>query len=368
MLCRKIEVTSYRNIAHAAVSFCDGINVLCGENAQGKTNLLEAVYYAAIGKSFRGQANGELIRFGDPFAVISLDYSGHGREQNLTARLMPGKARILEKNKVPIRRVSDLVGEFRAVLFSPEHLSLIKDGPAERRQFLDIAISGCEPVYLRSLQRYNQILKQRNALLREAAEKPGAFAETGEVWSRQLSAEAAVLAVYRYRYVGKAAEFVKACFAEMTGEKEVPELKYLGVAKEDFSLYSDRAALEEYFFRKLSENTAREVAAGATLWGIHKDDIEIEINGKSARSYCSQGQQRSLALALKMAEGEICREDCGEYPVFLFDDVLSELDGTRREYLLQKIRERQVILTTCEKDSAPAGRQIFVRDGTFSEG
>ena len=120
--------------------------------------------------------------------------------------------------------------------------------------------------------------------------------------------------------------------------------------------------------RKLTGNTAREIAAGATLWGIHKDDVEIELNGKSARSYCSQGQQRSLALALKMAEGEICREDCGEYPVFLFDDVLSELDSARREYLLQKIRGRQVILTTCERDSAPAGRRIFVKNGVFSEG
>lgn len=368
MLCRKIEVTSFRNIAHADVAFCDGINVLCGENAQGKTNLLEAVYYAAIGKSFRGQSNGELIRFGDPFAVLSMDYFGRGREQNITARLLSSKARTLEKNKVPVRRVSDLVGEFRAVLFSPEHLSLIKEGPAERRQFLDIAISGSEPLYLRCLQRYNQILKQRNALLKKAAEDPRVFAETGDVWSVQLAREAAVIADYRCRYVSKAETYVKACFAEMTGERETPALKYLGAAKEEEGLYGDRAAFETFLLQKLRGNTAREIAAGATLYGVHKDDIEIELNGKSARSYCSQGQQRSLALALKMAEGEICREDCGEYPVFLFDDVLSELDGARREYLLQKIRGRQVILTTCEKDSAPAGRRIFVKNGVFSEG
>lgn len=368
MICKKIEVTSYRNIAHAAVSFCDGINVLCGENAQGKTNLLEAVYYAAIGKSFRGQTGNELIRFGDPYSVVSVDFFGRGREQNVTARLISGRVRTLEKNKVPIRRVSDLVGEFRAVLFSPEHLSLIKDGPAERRQFLDIAVCGSEPLYLRSLQRYNQILKQRNALLRKAEDDPAVFRETGEVWSRQLAHEAAVIAAFRAEYVEKAAKYVRECFAEMTGTREIPRLFYLGVAKEKTELYGDPAALESCFFKKLSENTEKEIAAGTTLWGIHKDDIEIELNGKSARSFCSQGQQRSLALALKMAEGEICREDCGEYPVFLFDDVLSELDGTRREYLLQKIRGRQVILTTCERDSAPSGRRIFVRDGVFSEG
>lgn len=368
MICRKIEVTSFRNIAHAAVSFCDGINVLSGENAQGKTNLLEAVYYAAIGKSFRGQTGNELIRFGDPFSVISVDFSGHGREQNITARLIPGRVRTLEKNRVPIRRVSELVGEFRAVLFSPEHLSLVKEGPAERRQFLDIAVCGSEPLYLRSLQRYNQLLKQRNALLREAEENPRLFTETGEVWSAQLAHEAAVIAAYRYRYVGKAEKYVKECFAEMTGTREVPGLQYLGAAKEQTGLYGDAAALEAFFFRKLTENTAREIAAGATLWGTHKDDVEITLNGKSARSFCSQGQQRSLALALKMAEGEICREDCGEYPVFLFDDVLSELDAARREYLLQKIRGRQVILTTCERDGTPNGRKIFVQNGTFAEG
>lgn len=368
MICKKTEVTSYRNIGHAAVSFCDGINVLYGENAQGKTNLLEAIYYAAIGKSFRGQTGNELIRFGDPFSVISVDFSGRGREQNITARLCRGRVRVLEKNKVPIRRVSDLVGEFRAVLFSPEHLSLIKEGPAERRQFLDIAICGSEPLYLRALQRYDQILRQRNILLREAQENPAAFSETGEVWSCQLAKEAAVIAAYRYRYVRKAEKYVKECFAEMTGDREVPELKYLGGAKEDYALYEAPEALSAFFLRRLSENTEREIAAGATLYGIHKDDIGIGINGKNARSYCSQGQQRSLALALKMAEGEICREDCGEYPVFLFDDVLSELDVARRQYLLEKIRGKQVILTTCEKDCTPAGRRIFVRDGSFSEG
>ena len=188
------------------------------------------------------------------------------------------------------------------------------------------------------------------------------------MWSVQLAREAAVIAAYRYRYVGKAETYVKECFAEMTGEREVPALRYLGAAKEEVGLYGDPAALEAFLLRKLRENVAREIAAGATLYGAHKDDVEIELNGKSARSYCSQGQQRSLALALKMAEGEICREDCGEYPVFLFDDVLSELDGARREYLLRKIRGRQVILTTCERDSAPAGRRIFVKNGVFSEG
>lgn len=365
MLCRKIEVSCFRNIEHACVPFCNGVNVLYGENAEGKTNLLEAVYFAAIGKSFRGQSNSEVIRFGEEFAAISLDFSGKGREQNITVRLHRGKARTVERNGVPVARMSELVGEFRAVLFSPEHLSLIKDGPAERRQFLDIAISATEPLYLRSLQRYNQVLKQRNALVKQAVENRAEFENTVDVWSRQLAKEAAVIAKYRVHYIEKAAKYVRDCFAEMTGEREIPALRYLGVGKEDTGVYEDSAACEELCYRRLCENHDREIAAGATLFGIHKDDMEVELNRKPARSYCSQGQQRSLALALKLAEGEICREDCGEYPVFLFDDVLSELDSGRREYLLRKMKEKQVILTTCEQDTAPDGERIFVKNGTY---
>lgn len=365
MLCRRIEVSQFRNIAHANVLFCDGVNVLYGENAEGKTNLLEAIYFAAIGKSFRGQSNSEVIRFGEAFSTLSLNFFGKEREQNITVRLHRGRARTVERNGVPVARMSELVGQFRAVLFCPGHLSLIQSGPAERRQFLDIAVSGMEPLYLRALQRYNQILKQRNALLKSAVEDRAVFEETSDVWSRQLAKEGAIIAKYRVNYIKKAEEYVKNCFAEMTGAREKPTLRYLGLAKEETELYEDCAAYEELCYRRLSENHEREIAAGATLWGIHKDDMEVELNGRPARCYCSQGQQRSLALALKLAEGELCREDCGEYPVFLFDDVLSELDASRREYLLQSIREKQVILTACEEHSVPNGERIFVQNGTY---
>lgn len=367
MFCRKIEVSQFRNIEHAAVVFDEGVNVLYGKNAEGKTNLLEAIYFAAIGKSFRGQSNSEVVRFDSEHAAISLDFFGQEREQNITVRLHRGKARTVEKNKVPIARMSDLVGSFRAVLFSPEHLCLIKDGPAERRQFLDIAISATEPLYLRSLQRYHQILKQRNALLKKAEENRGEFEKTIEIWSAQLAREGALIARYRKRYVEKAAGYVAECFAQMTGSREVPSLFYQSVAKEDISLLEDLAQSEKLLFQKLSTHYDREIAAGATLWGIHKDDIEVLLNGRAARAFCSQGQQRSLALALKLAEGELCREDCGEYPVFLFDDVLSELDRTRQSYLLQKMEQKQVIITTCEKEIVSNPKKIFVKQGTYTQ-
>ena len=367
MLARKITLSDFRNVKKAEITFSEGINVIYGDNAEGKTNILEAIYFASIGKSFRGQHVAEMIRFGEKAATIFLDYKGAGREQSISLELVGSRVRGVQKNRVRIGRLSEIVGSFRAVLFCPEHLSLVKDGPAERRQFLDIAISAADPLYLAALQRYNRILKQRNALIKDAEKNRALFDETIGIWSEQLASEAAFIAKKRKRYVEKAAVFVKECFLEMTGEREEPELTYLGVGGRDPSDYEDQEKTKELLLRKLTENTDREIAAGATLWGTHKDDIDVTLNGKSARSFCSQGQQRSLALALKIAEGELCREELGEYPVFLFDDVLSELDRGRREYLLNRIKGKQVIMTTCEKEGLLADHLILVKGGTYEE-
>lgn len=367
MLARKITLSNFRNIETAALSFHEGTNVLYGDNAEGKTNLLEAIYFASIGKSFRGQHTNEVIRFGEKEAILSLDFRAGGREQNIALCLGGGRVRAAEKNRVKCRRMSEIVGSFRAVLFCPEHLSLIKEGPAERRQFLDIAISAAEPLYLGALQRYNRILKQRNALIKGAERDRALFDATVDIWSRQLAHEAAAIAKSRKRYIEKAAVFMKECFAEMTSSREEPALLYMGVGGKDFSDYEVDDKTEEILYNKLTSNHEREIAAGATLWGTHKDDVEVTLNGKSARSFCSQGQQRSLALALKIAEGELCRLDCGEYPVFLFDDVLSELDRGRREYLLNHIKGKQVIMTTCEKEGFSADHMILVKNGTYEK-
>ncbi len=365
MRARKITVRDFRNIKEATVEFADGINVIYGDNAEGKTNLLEALYFAAIGKSFRGQHVSELIRFGEREAYLLLDFHAAGRDQSISLGLSGARVRSALKNRVKCRRMSELVGSFRAVLFCPEHLSLIKDGPAERRQFLDIAISAAEPLYLSALQRYNRVLKQRNTLLKAAEKDMDLFLATVPVWSKQLAREGAYIARSRARYVKKAAAIVKSCFADMTGEREEPELLYLGVGGKDYNDYENLEKTEELLLKKLTENHIREIAAGTTLWGIHKDDIEVLLNGRSARSFCSQGQQRSLALSLKIAEGELCKQDSGEYPVFLFDDVLSELDRSRREYLLHHALGKQVIMTTCEKEGLEADHLILVKNGTY---
>jgi DNA replication and repair protein RecF len=264
-----------------------------------------------------------------------------------------------------------MVGCFKVVLFCPEHLSIIKDGPSMRRNFLDVAISQIRPLYMRSLQKYATILKERNALIRDAEENRASFDSMIDLYSEQLANEAALITLYRVKYIKKLKGYVSECFTEMTGDREIPEIEYISSCKlpedECFDIEKCRNAYRELY----SSHHDREIGAGATLWGIHKDDMEISLNGNRARIFASQGQQRSLSLALKLAEGEIIKDECGgDYPVFLFDDVLSELDRGRREYLISKIRGRQVIMSGCEKieiegEGEVAHRVIHVDSGTF---
>ncbi len=367
MECKKIRIRNFRNIREAELAFDSGVNILVGDNAQGKTNLLEAIGFTALGKSFRTSHEEELIRFGEEFAEISLDFCDSVRDQNITVRMMPSRRRRIEQNGVKVGRLSDIVGEFRTVLFCPEHLSLIKDGPSERRNYLDIALSQLYPVYLKSLQMYNQLLKQRNKLIRNAVDDRKTFDNTVEFWSAQLAHEAAVIARYRVKYLQRAMPHIAACFREMTDSKEEPSVLYEGSSHGEPESYFDAKTTERAYFDLLMNNHDREIGAGSTLWGIHKDDIEILLNGRSARAYASQGQQRSLALAMKLAEGEVCCEITGEVPVFLFDDVFSELDASRRAYLSGKISGRQVIMTTCESGGISGGKIIRVKNGEYFE-
>lgn len=367
MYCKKISVRDFRNIENQTVEFSDGVNLLVGNNAEGKTNLLEAIFYASVGKSFRASHSPEIIRFGAQSAEISLDYADKDRNQNIKMLVMRDKRRKVEKNGVKIDKMSEIVGGFRSVLFCPEHLSLIKDGPAIRRNYLDIAISRIYPLYMKALQRYNYILKQRNALIKNAFTDRAAFDATAELWSMELAREAAAISKYRVEYLKRTDARVKECFYDMMGEKEEVSLSFIGSSHADEAEYLDTKRSADRYFELLTSNYEREIAAGATLYGIHKDDIDIKLNGRSARLYCSQGQQRSLSLSLKIAEAEICREEYGDYPVMLLDDVLSELDEGRREYLMTELHEKQVIITSCEKIVGDGARVIRVEQGRYFE-
>lgn len=372
MYCKKVSLTNFRNISECSLEFCDGINILAGENAQGKTNLLEAVFYASVGRSFRASSSNEMISFGKKTATVSIDYQSDKKERadNITVQLFSDKKKTVEKNHLRVERLSDIVGSFRSVLFCPEHLSLIKDGPLERRTYLDIAISRINPKYIRSLQRYSYFLKQRNALIKSAVANREVFDATVDLWSEQLAAEASEISFYRVEFLKRVSKIVSTCFEDMTGKKESVEIIYRGSASLDAEDYLDRDTVKQKYISLLASAHDREIFVGSTLWGIHKDDIEIKINGKNARSFASQGQQRSLALALKLAEGEICKEEFGDYPVFLFDDVLSELDDTRRNYMIRFAKGKQVIITTCEMkvvEGLDADKKILVVNGTYKE-
>ena len=368
MYCKKVTVKDFRNIDECQVEFSSGVNILEGKNAQGKTNLLEAIFYPSVGRSFRGAHTAEMIAFGKDRAEICVDFRDEKRDQSIKVTLFKDKQRKIEKNGVKMDKLSDVMGAFRAVLFCPEHLSMIKDGPSERRSFMDMAICRMYPTYIHSLQRYNYILKQRNALIRSAYEDRAAFNSTVELWSAQLAHEAAVISEARLKFIRRATDHVCRCFEEMTGDGEKPTLIYDGSSGQSEEEYLDREATEKKYLELLTSNYDREIGAGATLYGIHKDDLDIAINGKRARIYGSQGQQRSLALAMKLAEGEICKEEFGDHPIFLLDDVFSELDETRRDYLIHKIRDKQVIITSCEPhllSGVDEVRRIGVENGSY---
>lgn len=334
MYCKKIVCEGYRNIENASLELSGGVNVFYGDNAQGKTNILEAIYYFACGKSFRGARDRELISFDRESAYINLVFEDGDRERHHEVRLHRTSRRECFKEAIKTARMSEFVGHFRAVLFSPEHLSIVKDGPAERRLFEDIAISQLYPAYMSSLSRYQKLLSERNALLKE----PEAFSFKSmlAVLSEQLAKEAAFISEHRRKYTERLSVITSEIVSDMTGGREKISIEYPCCRTED-----EYRAL-------LTSNVEKEIRAGGTLYGIHKDDMPITLNGSDTRIYASQGQQRSVALAMKLSEGEISKIVTGEYPVFLLDDILSELDRSRKEYILSGFDGRQVIITCCE--------------------
>ncbi|MBQ4509563.1 MAG: DNA replication/repair protein RecF [Clostridia bacterium] len=346
MKCKEIEFTSFRNIESEKIEFKDGINVIYGENAQGKTNILEGIYLFARGKSFRAFKDKELINFNSNVGYARMVYESKKGEMELGVEIPKSSQKKFYRNKNKVGKTSEIIGEFRAVLFCPSHLGIIKDSPSVRRKFLDIAISQLRPLYIRMLAKYNAVLENRNAILKMSDEERKAYEGILEVYSEELATLSTDIANMRIEYVKKLDFWVKRYFEEMTDGKELPSITYETNADE--ADFDSRESLKKKYSDLLKNNIEREIKYGATLYGIHKDDLKIELNGKDARFYSSQGQQRSLALAMKLSEGEISKETSGEYPVFLLDDVLSELDEKRRKYIMSNIKKRQVIITTCE--------------------
>lgn len=370
MVCHFIKLENFRNIVSAEIPFSPGLNILYGNNAQGKTNLLEALYVFSKGKSFRGAAERDMVRFGERGYSFEIGYTDRDRDHTLTYRYYDkSRMRLLDGYK--IEKLYEMIGNFRAVLFCPEHIGIVKGAPGERRTFVNVALSQFDREYLKNLAYYDTLLENRNALLRNRALSDGELEAQISVWSEYLAGAASYIAVERQRYAERLEENVNRFLSDMTGQKEKVTVSYKNDLRDKLPLTREnREEIRAKYFALLTGDIPRERYMQNTLYGIHKDDFELSINGNAARSFASQGQQRSLTLALKLAEGEISREVTGEYPVFLFDDVLSELDRRRREYILKNCNDRQVIITACETGSfrhCTDANVICVKNGQYQK-
>ncbi|MBQ2726508.1 MAG: DNA replication/repair protein RecF [Clostridia bacterium] len=378
MTVSKVTYQNWRNIEQCEVQLRPGINVLWGNNAQGKSNILEGIYYFARGRSFRGAKDRELIRFGESFANAAIDFrkDGYTGDTRLMASIPLSGKKKLYRNGAALSSAAEMMGSFRAVLFCPSNLTIVTGGPAERRTFLDIAISQLSGAYLTWLRRYTKILTERNALIKRAKDGERVTVEEWAVYAEGLSECGAWIAAYRNEYVKMLSDAVGRYFQGMTGGREVPAMEYTSHALYDgipMPLTSADVPDRTILCEKLMNNVEREVAAGVTLWGIHKDDVVLSLNGREARLYGSQGQQRSIVLSMKLAEAEIANRIGGEYPVILLDDVFSELDDSRRSYILDTLgsegdNTRQIIITSCEPDVIPGHRAAYVCFNRVAEG
>ena len=361
---------NYRNIEAFSFSFDPEINILYGKNAQGKTNVIEGIYLFGNGKSFRHVKEKDLIRYDCNHAQIAISYTDSARENRMQYRIFKDAPKEISKNGIKIGRMSGFIGNFKAVLFCPEHLSIVKNEPAERRNFLDGAISQFHRPYLAALMEYKKILEQRNALLKNYEKNKEGFALTIEVLSERLASDAAFITEIRAKYLKRLFELVNNYLCEMTGGRENVDFRYSSaIGNDEIEQLFHREENFSRYQKIFSKDIQKEIILGTTLSGSHKDDFEIHLNGMNAKYFASQGQQRSIALAMKLAEGELSKQEGGEYPVFLLDDVLSELDRERKKYILSELHGRQVIITTCDendfKDISNA-RKIYVENGTYT--
>lgn len=348
MRIKNLSLKNFRNYIDERVEFSDGLNVVFGKNAQGKTNCAEAVFYLCTGISPRSRRDKQLIRRGEQCAEISAEAEGRYGKMLISAKITEtGREFKLNGNK--ITRNADLLGNLFSVFFSPHELRLIQDGPDERRRFLNVSISQLSRPYYTALSRYNKILEQRNNLLKSRSLE--AVYDSLPVWDEQLCKYAAVVASKRAEYIEMLSPLAKEAHSYLTdGAEELcisPEKKYKGSAAE----------LETRLFAELSANYERDIRLGYTASGPHRDDIDIEINGDDAKTYASQGQTRTAALSIKLAEVEIFKRLSGEYPVLILDDVMSELDLPRRKKLVERTSGLQTILTCTHAERVLYGRE-----------
>ncbi len=331
MVIERLTIKNYRNYAFAEIYPSKGVNLFIGDNAQGKTNLLESVRLASVGRSSRTPRWQELIKWGEKAASVNVRVRKDVGADEVTVRL--GDAKSVAVNGFPVSRIGELMGVVKTVLFTPDELGIVKNGPGERRRFADIALCQLSRAYFYALTRYNKILSQRNRLL-----KSDPADDALEVWDLQLAREGAGVIKSRKGFVRRINALAEQIHSEIA-ESEKLEVRYDGIDGES------KEEIERNFYALLSAGRKRDKQFCVTHYGPQRDDIAISANGVDLRTYGSQGQQRSAALSLKLAEMELLKQESGEYPVLLLDDVLSELDHKRQSELIKKIGAYQTIIT-----------------------
>lgn len=361
---QKIALNGFRNYEFATAEFSPGTNVISGENAQGKTNLLEAAVYLSCAKSPRARTEKEMISFDADTARLTGSVFSRGRDFTVEIELFRGKRRKMSVNQVPCKRAGDLSGVLNTVYFCPDDLLLIRDGAAARRRFMDLSLSQLRPRYDAALSEYNRLYDHKTRILRDAEEHPSLLDALPD-FNLRMAQCGAVLIYYRARFCKLLADYAASAHRECSGGREELTLAYRTVGT-----VADPMAPQETVFEQLMahqrDHYHAELASRLCLSGPHKDDIEVSIGGAAARAFSSQGQTRTAALSLKLAERDIFRELTGFSPVLLLDDVLSELDPRRQEFVLNRISGGQVFITCCEEDRLETllgGKVLHVENG-----
>ncbi len=351
---RQMSWKNFRTLDEGSFCPCGGLNIIYGKNAQGKTNLAEGIWLFTGGKSFRGAKDQELTETGKESAVLKLDFFSEEREQKAEIKITGGK-RYIKINSVEKKSYRSARGKFCAVVFSPEHISLVSGGPALRRNFIDSALCQIKPGYAKALSEYIKTLNQRNTLLKDIPAH-AQLLDTLGIWDEKLSQCGTYIINERLRYLDALKITAEKIYSCISGEKEKLGLKYVKSA--------------ENLSDALSSSRRSDIMSGFTSCGPHRDDIEITVNSLSAKAYASQGQKRSAAIAMKLAEAEEAGSVLGENPVVILDDVMSELDSDRQGYILNSLEQFQVFITCCEpyiKKNSDTAKLFKVEGGTVSE-
>ena len=335
MYITKIKLKNFRNYEEQEIELEKNINVFYGDNAQGKTNIIESIFLCSLGKSFRAKKDIELIQFNKEFATSYIEFKKSDRDGNIKIDLSQKKNIYL--NGIRIKRLSDLLGNINVVLFTPDDINILKDGPEKRRRFLDIMIGQLRPNYVHVLNMYNETINQRNNYLKQIRDE-NKSEELLEIWDEKLLEYGEKIYTYRKQFVEKIKTKINNIHKKITDEKEEIKIEYISNCEN-----------KDKYLELLKDRRKLDIIKGFTTKGIHRDDINIYINDKLVGIYGSQGQNRTAVLSLKISELKVIYDEVGEYPILLLDDFMSELDEKRRSKLLENIDNTQVIITCTDK-------------------